>query len=119
MHDIVKNGEIGQIHHVNWIITNWFRTQFYYDSGSWRDLERGGQRRRFNQCHTSSIFCNGSAACRQVRAFCHFGKWHDIETEDNVTAYLEFPNRATGRSSPLRRIQAQPFWFRFAREDRV
>ena len=33
--------------------------------------------------------------CR-VRAFCHNGKWHQIEVEDDVTAYLEFPNGATG-----------------------
>ena len=32
----------------------------------------------------------------RVRAFCHFGKWHNIETEDDVTAYFEFPNGATG-----------------------
>jgi predicted dehydrogenase len=32
----------------------------------------------------------------KVRAFCHNGKWHDIEVEDDVTAYLEYPNGATG-----------------------
>ena len=31
-----------------------------------------------------------------IRAFCHEGKWHDIEVEDDVTAYLEYPNGATG-----------------------
>jgi predicted dehydrogenase len=31
-----------------------------------------------------------------VRAFCHNGKWHNIEVEDDVTAYLEYPNGATG-----------------------
>ena len=32
----------------------------------------------------------------RVRAFCGFGRWHDIEVEDDVTAYLEYPNGATG-----------------------
>lgn len=32
----------------------------------------------------------------QVRGFCHEGKWHDIEVEDDVTAYFEYPNGATG-----------------------
>ena len=32
----------------------------------------------------------------RVRAACHEGKWHDIEVEDDVTAYLEFANGATG-----------------------
>ena len=32
----------------------------------------------------------------KVEAHLHYGKWHDIEVEDDVTAYLEFPNGATG-----------------------
>lgn len=32
----------------------------------------------------------------KVQAFCHNGKWHDIEVEDDVTAHLEYPNDATG-----------------------
>ena len=31
-----------------------------------------------------------------VDAHLHYGKWHDIEVEDDVTAYLEFANGATG-----------------------
>jgi predicted dehydrogenase len=33
---------------------------------------------------------------RRVRAFCQFGVRHSIEVEDQVTAYLEYPNGATG-----------------------
>jgi predicted dehydrogenase len=32
----------------------------------------------------------------KVHAFCHYGKWHDIEVEDDVTCYCEYPNGATG-----------------------
>jgi predicted dehydrogenase len=32
----------------------------------------------------------------RVRAHCGFGRYHNIEVEDDVTAYLEFPNGATG-----------------------
>ena len=32
----------------------------------------------------------------KIRAFCHEAKWHDIEVEDDVTAYLEYENGATG-----------------------
>ena len=32
----------------------------------------------------------------RVRAFCNFGRYHAIEAEDDVTAYMEFPNGATG-----------------------
>ena len=33
---------------------------------------------------------------RLVDVRMHFGKWHDIEVEDDVTAYVEYPNGATG-----------------------
>jgi predicted dehydrogenase len=32
----------------------------------------------------------------RVRGFCQLGRFHDIEVEDNVTAYLEYANGATG-----------------------
>lgn len=33
---------------------------------------------------------------KYVHAYCHFGKWHEIEVEDDVSAYLEYENGATG-----------------------
>ena len=99
MHDLIKNGDIGDIKRVNWIITNWFRTQFYYDSGAWRATWKGeGGGVLMNQCpHQLDLLqwiCGMMPS--KIRAFCHFGKWHDMETEDDVTAYMEFPNGATG-----------------------
>jgi predicted dehydrogenase len=32
----------------------------------------------------------------RVRSFVQLGRFHHIEVEDNVTAYMEFPNSATG-----------------------
>ena len=99
MRDLVAGGELGEVRRVNWIITNWFRTQFYYNSGSWRATWSGeGGGVLMNQCpHQLDLMqwiCGMMP--NKVRAFCHFGKWHDIETEDDVTAYFEFPNGATG-----------------------
>jgi len=98
MHDLVQGGTLGKIKRVNWIITNWYRTQAYYDSGDWRatwDGEGGGV--LLNQCpHNLDLLqwiCGMPSA---VKAFCHNGKWHNIEVEDDVTAYLEYPNGATG-----------------------
>lgn len=99
MHDLVADGTIGEIRRVNWLITNWFRTQFYYDSGSWRATWKGeGGGVLMNQCpHQLDLlqWICGMMPVR-VRAFCKFGYWHKIETEDDVTAYFEFPNGATG-----------------------
>lgn len=98
MHDMIASGELGEIRRVNWIITNWFRTQFYYDSGAWRatwDGEGGGV--LLNQCpHNLDLLQWICGMPSRVHAFCHVGKWHRIEVEDDVTAYLEYPNGATG-----------------------
>ena len=98
MHDLVQGGTLGAIKRVSWIITTWYRPQIYYDSGKWRatwDGEGGGV--LLNQCpHNLDLLqwiCGMPGA---VRAFCHNGKWHNIEVEDDVTAYLEYPNGATG-----------------------
>jgi predicted dehydrogenase len=98
MHEIVHSGRLGAIKRVSWIVTNWYRTQSYYDSGDWRaswDGEGGGV--LLNQCpHNLDLLQWICGMPEKVRAFCHNGKWHDIEVEDDVTAYLEYPNGATG-----------------------
>lgn len=98
MHELVHSGELGAIKRVNWIITDWYRTQIYYDSGAWRatwDGEGGGV--LLNQCpHQLDLLTWICGVPTKVRAFCHEGKWHDIEVEDDVTAYMEFENGATG-----------------------
>lgn len=98
MYEMLAGGELGAIKRVNWIITDWYRTQAYYDSGSWRatwDGEGGGV--LLNQCpHNLDLLQWLCGMPERVQAFCHNGKWHEIEVEDDVTAYLEYPNGATG-----------------------
>ena len=99
MREIIHSGALGEIKRTNWIITDWYRTQFYYDSSTWRATwvgEGGGV--LYNQApHQLDLFqwIVGMSPSK-VRAFCHFGKWHDIEVEDDVTCYCEYPNGATG-----------------------
>ena len=99
MRDMIAAGEIGQIKRTNWIITDWYRTQIYYDSGDWRGTWAGeGGGVLYNQApHQLDLlqWIVGMTPA-SVRAFCHNGKWHDIEVEDDVTAYMEWPNGATG-----------------------
>ena len=99
MREMIAAGEIGEIRRINWIITNWFRSQSYYDSGDWRATWRGeGGGVLFNQCPHQIDLLQWivGALPKSVRAFCHFGKWHDIEVEDDVSAYFEYENGATG-----------------------
>jgi predicted dehydrogenase len=37
LRDLIQAGELGEIRRMNWIITNWYRSQSYYDSGGWRE----------------------------------------------------------------------------------
>jgi predicted dehydrogenase len=95
---IVQSGELGKIQRTSWIITNWFRTATYYASGGWRATWRGeGGGVLLNQCpHNLDLFQWIAGMPSRVRAFCGWGKYHDIEVEDEVTAYLEYPSGATG-----------------------
>ena len=95
---LIDSGELGKIQRVNWIVTAWFRTQAYYASGGWRATWQGeGGGVLLNQCpHNLDLlqwFCGMPV---KVRAFLGLGKYHDMETEDDVTAYLEYANGATG-----------------------
>ena len=99
MREMVQNGEIGEIKRVNWIITSWYRSQSYYNSGGWRATWKGeGGGVLFNQCPHQLDLLQWVIGMmpKQIHSFCHFGKWHDIEVEDDVTAYLEYENGATG-----------------------
>ncbi len=96
--ELVSSGVYGEIRRVNWIITDWYRTQRYYDSGGWRatwDGEGGGV--LMNQApHNLDLWQWICGMPSKITAFCHNGKWHDIEVEDDVTIYAEYPNGATG-----------------------
>jgi predicted dehydrogenase len=96
--ELVQNGELGDILRINWLITNWFRTETYYRSGGWRATwggEGGGV--LMNQCpHNIDLWQWMFGMPSRIRASCYFGKYHDIEVEDDVTAYMEYENGATG-----------------------
>lgn len=95
---LMDSGELGRMTRVNWIITDWFRTESYYASGGWRATWEGeGGGVLLNQCpHQLDLlqwFCGMPS---KISARCSFGRWHGIEVEDDVTAILEYPDGATG-----------------------
>ena len=96
--NLLAGGEMGAVKRMNWIITDWYRTQRYYDSGSWRATWAGeGGGVLLNQCpHQLDLLIWLCGMPCAVTARCGEGKWHHIEVEDDVTACLEFPNGATG-----------------------
>ena len=99
MREIIKECGIGDLQRVTWIITDWFRTQHYYDTGSWRATWAGeGGGVLINQCPHQIDLVSWVVGEQPVavNGFCKYGKWHDIEVEDDVTAYFEYANGATG-----------------------
>ena len=98
MHDLVASGELGQIRRTSLIITDWFRAQSYYDSGAWRATwKQDGGGVLLNQApHNLDLWQWICGMPSRVHAFCGLGRWHDIEVEDDVTAYVEYANGATG-----------------------
>jgi predicted dehydrogenase len=95
---LITDGELGQIVRFSWIITEWFRTEAYYASGGWRATWKGeGGGVLINQClHQLDMLQWLLGMPARVRSFVQLGRFHHIEVEDNVTAYMEFPNAATG-----------------------
>lgn len=97
LRELVQSGRLGRIRRINWIVTNWFRTDAYYASSDWRatwDGEGGGM--LVNQLpHDLDLFQWIFGLPRRVRALCPIGKYHPIEVEDEVNAILEFEDGAT------------------------
>ena len=98
MHDIIASGELGQIRRTSWLITDWYRSQFYYDSGDWRATWSGeGGGVLLNQCpHQLDLWQWICGLPVKVHAKMKYGKWHDIEVEDDVSCWCEYENGATG-----------------------
>jgi predicted dehydrogenase len=95
--EFVLSGRLGAPKRLNWTVTNWYRTQRYYDSGSWRATWAGeGGGALINQCvHNLDLWQWIFGMPKTVRGYCKYGKYHDIEVEDDVTVYAEYENGAT------------------------
>lgn len=98
MREIVASGDLGDLIRINWTMTNWFRPEVYFQVSDWRATWRGeGGGVLVNQCiHNLDILQWICGMPSSLRAFCRFGRFHDVEVEDDVTAYLEYDNGATG-----------------------
>ena len=96
--ELVQSGKYGRIRRTNWIITDWYRTQHYYDSGAWRATWAGeGGGVLLNQCpHQLDLWQWICGMPVKVQSHLKYGQWHDIEVEDDVTTYVEYENGATG-----------------------
>src|SRR5262249_47188654 len=98
MKEIIDSGELGQLTRATWINTKLFRSQAYYNSGGWRATWAGeGGGILTNQCpHTLDMYQWLLGVPLRITGHAHIGKYHDIEVEDEVTAYFEHENGMIG-----------------------
>jgi predicted dehydrogenase len=95
---LIDEGELGKLVRTTWIITDWFRTQSYYDNGGWRATWKGeGGGVLLNQCpHNIDLYQWFVGMPQRITGFAAIGKYHKIEVEDEVTGYFEYANGMIG-----------------------
>ncbi len=96
--DMIRGGELGELKRSVWIVTNWYRTQSYYNSGGWRATWRGeGGGVLINQApHNLDLWQWICGMPESVTAFCHKAKYHNIEVEDSAEIFTKYKNGAAG-----------------------
>ncbi len=94
---LVQGGELGALKRLQWTVTNWYRTQSYYESGGWRATWAGeGGGVLINQApHQLDLWQWIAGMPCQVWAHCTAGRYHNIEVEDDATIFARYENGAT------------------------
>ncbi len=95
---MLENGELGRLERATWIITDWFRTQAYYDSVPWRGTWAGeGGGVLLNQCpHNLDLYQWFFGMPARITGRASLGKYHHIEVEDEVSGLFEHDNGMVG-----------------------
>jgi len=99
LREMIRRGDLGHIKRITWIVTNWYRPQAYHDSSAWRSTwktEGGGALINQNP-HQLDLWQWMFGMPDRVFAKASFGKYYDIEVEDDVMAYFEYDNGTTGQ----------------------
>lgn len=98
LRDMIQRGDLGHIKRITWIITDWYRPQAYHDSSTWRSTwktEGGGALINQNP-HQLDLWQWLFGMPDRIFAKVSFGKYYDIEVEDDVMAFVEYDNGTTG-----------------------
>lgn len=98
LRELIQSGALGEVRRIQWTITDWFRSEFYYQSGGWRATWAGeGGGVLLNQCpHNLDLWQWLFGMPERIIARCQLGRFHDIEVEDSVTALFEYSSGTQG-----------------------
>lgn len=99
LREMIKRGELGNIKRITWIITDWYRPQAYHDSSTWRSTwkDEGGGALINQNPHQLDLWQWLFGMPDRIFAKASFGKYYNIEVEDDVMAYMEYDNGTTGQ----------------------
>lgn len=95
---LLNDGRIGAIQRYTWTMTAWYRPDVYYKVSRWRGTWPGeGGGLLINQCiHNLDIMQWLFGLPDRLSAKVAFGRYHDIDVEDEVTAILEHDSGSMG-----------------------
>lgn len=98
LREMIKRGDFGHIKRITWIVTDWYRSQAYHDSSTWRSTwkDEGGGALINQNPHQLDLWQWLFGMPDKVFAKVSFGKYYDIEVEDDVMAFFEYKNGTTG-----------------------
>lgn len=96
---LVEDGEFGHIKRITWIITDWYRPQAYHDSSTWRSTwkDEGGGALINQNPHQLDLWQWMFGMPDKIYSRVSYGKYYDIEVEDDVMAHFEYENGTTGQ----------------------
>ena len=96
--ELLKNKEYGDVIRISFISTDWFRTNQYFLNDGWRgNYKTDGGGLLMNQCpHYLDLICFLFGLPKKVRSYAFYGRFHNIEVEDEITSYLEWENGING-----------------------
>lgn len=111
---MIDAGETGKVRRIHWSVTDWFRTEYYYALGGWRATWKGeGGGVLLNQCpHNLDLLQWLFGMPEQVTGFLNFGRYHQVEVEDDATLYLRYADgknatfiTSTGEAPGINRLE--------------
>src|SRR3989339_311748 len=96
--ELMDTNQLGELRRVNWIVTNWYRSTSYYESGGWRATwEKEGGGVLLNQApHQLDLLCWMFGMPKKVLSHMAFGAHRHIAVENDVTTLMKYANGASG-----------------------
>lgn len=98
LREVLQSQELGAIKRITWNVTDWYRVYPYHVRNEWCSTWEGeGGGALINQNpHNLDMWQWLFGVPDTITGFCEFGKYNDIDVEDEAVAYFKYKNGMTG-----------------------